>query len=307
MQTAPYSPVGPLVQKDLRCTRFWRPDQGHQPPGLGGSFDFSGFYRIGQHITLFPGFAQGSDRAPPTFWFTGKANGGSQIHQALGIGHHASSQSGSGLQSRHRVLSCVPEFTPVDAARHILAASKYPGHHTLHISIKNQGLLTETESSDGSGSRRANARQLLQGGFTARKNAGISVSHHLCTPVQIACTAVIPQAAPLRQHGIFRSIGQIQHRRKHLQEPAVIGNDRGDLGLLQHDFRKPDAVGIARVLPGKPLAAMLALPADQSLGKRFKPDGHVPLAEKFLFPCPIRLCLIHATQTAHARASASES
>jgi len=43
-----------------------------------------------------------------------------------------------------------------------------------------------------------------------------------------------------------------------------IGDDGGDLGLLQHDFRQPDAVGVARALPGQGMAAVVLLPADDA-------------------------------------------
>ena len=49
---------------------------------------------------------------------------------------------------------------------------------------------------------------------------------------------------------------------------ARIGDDRGDLGLLQHGyFREPAAVGVGRALPGQVVAAVAALPAHDARGE----------------------------------------
>ena len=41
-----------------------------------------------------------------------------------------------------------------------------------------------------------------------------------------------------------------------MQKPLVIGQYRTNLGLLQHDFGQPDAVGIGTGLPGQIVAAV---------------------------------------------------
>ena len=43
------------------------------------------------------------------------------------------------------------------------------------------------------------------------------------------------------------------------QEPAVVGPDRGHLGLLEHDLRDPDGIGVAQAPPGQG-AALLPVP-----------------------------------------------
>ena len=51
------------------------------------------------------------------------------------------------------------------------------------------------------------------------------------------------------------------------EETLIVGNDRGDLGLLEHDLRQPDAVRIARILPGQIVAAVATLPRDDAGGE----------------------------------------
>ena len=83
--------------------------------------------------------------------------------------------------------------------------------------------------------------------------------------MQVARTGVITQPCPQFEHGIERRRGQRIDGRKALEKTLVVGNDRRHLRLLQHDFRQPDAVSIARPLPGQIVAPLLALPDDQPL------------------------------------------
>jgi peptide/nickel transport system permease protein len=86
--------------------------------------------------------------------------------------------------------------------------------------------------------------------------------------VQIATARVVAQAAPEAQHAILGS------RSKHFdggvlrKKSAVVRYDGPHLRLLQHDFRKPDTVRVARSLPGEPAAAVAPLPGDQLLRER---------------------------------------
>jgi hypothetical protein len=42
----------------------------------------------------------------------------------------------------------------------------------------------------------------------------------------------------------------------------IIGDDRGDLGLLEHDLRNPDGIGISCSSPGK-ISFILLKPSKQ--------------------------------------------
>ncbi|MPN46410.1 hypothetical protein SDC9_193996 [bioreactor metagenome] len=86
--------------------------------------------------------------------------------------------------------------------------------------------------------------------------------------MQIARAAVVAQAAPQRQHGILRCSRQAGHIRKSVQEALVVAQHGADLGLLQHDFRQPDAVRVTGLLPGQMIAAMAGLPLHYGCGNR---------------------------------------
>ena len=85
--------------------------------------------------------------------------------------------------------------------------------------------------------------------------------------MQVAGPAVITQAAPHGQYIVKLGIGQISDHRKALQKPRVVPQYSGDLGLLEHDFRQPDTVRVAGVLPRQSAAAMRLLPGNNLLGK----------------------------------------
>ena len=87
---------------------------------------------------------------------------------------------------------------------------------------------------------------------------------HLGRPVQVAGPRVVAQPGPMLQHGIERRCRQRGNIRKTAHEPLEVRNDGCDLGLLQHDFRNPDAVGSDSALPGQVMAAVAAVPAQQS-------------------------------------------
>ena len=58
----------------------------------------------------------------------------------------------------------------------------------------------------------------------------------LCCTVQIARTRVVAEAAPVRQYGIFADGSECGNGGEAGYETVVIGDDGGDLGLLQHYF-----------------------------------------------------------------------
>ena len=85
--------------------------------------------------------------------------------------------------------------------------------------------------------------------------------------VQIARAAVVAQAAPQRKHFVLRCRCQVANGGETREEPVVINKNRGDLRLLQHDFRQPDAIRITRVLPRQAIASVRALPANNLFGE----------------------------------------
>ena len=95
----------------------------------------------------------------------------------------------------------------------------------------------------------------------------MALLHQLRRALQVARARVIAQAAPQPQHLVLRRAGERGDIGEALEKALVIGNHRGDLGLLQHDFRDPDAIGVARALPGQVVAAVAPMPGEQAGGE----------------------------------------
>src|SRR6266704_338530 len=81
--------------------------------------------------------------------------------------------------------------------------------------------------------------------------------------MQVTRPRVIAQAAPQREHVVELRPGERFHVRETREEALVVRNDRRDLGLLQHHFREPDAIRIARLLPRQVMTPVPDLPAYQ--------------------------------------------
>ena len=75
-----------------------------------------------------------------------------------------------------------------------------------------------------------------------------------CRAVQVAAAGVIAQPGPQVQHLVLARRGQRLYARECLHKALEVGDNRFDLGLLQHDFRHPDPVGAGVMLPGQVLA-----------------------------------------------------
>ncbi|KAG0741264.1 hypothetical protein G6F24_016765 [Rhizopus arrhizus] len=83
----------------------------------------------------------------------------------------------------------------------------------------------------------------------------------------VAGAGVVAQSGPVRHHVFLRGGGQRGYVREALQEAVVIGDHGGHLRLLQHDLGQPDPIRVTRVLPGQIMAAVLALPGDDTRGE----------------------------------------
>ena len=90
------------------------------------------------------------------------------------------------------------------------------------------------------------------------------IGHHLLrAAVQVAGAAVIAQTTPEAQHFVGMGGGKIAYIGKAIQESCVVAQYGCNLRLLEHDFRKPDPVRIACVLPRQAVATMVFLPLHQ--------------------------------------------
>ncbi len=91
---------------------------------------------------------------------------------------------------------------------------------------------------------------------SSRKFPAVLRDQRLRAGAQIARSRVIPQPRPQMQHLIQGRRRERLHVGKPRHEALVVGNHRGDLGLLQHHLRHPHPVGRRVLLPRQIVAAM---------------------------------------------------
>ncbi|EEF27205.1 conserved hypothetical protein, partial [Ricinus communis] len=184
-----------------------------------------------------------------------RAQRGAHVHQALRVRLDALLRQQRLGAPPHRFLGFFLARIGVDA--------EHARKHALDVAVHDGRAPAAGKRRDRRRRRTADARQLGQQHRIGREHAVILRHHPLRALVQVACPRVVAQAAPLRHHFLDRRRRQVAQRGEARQEARVIAQHGGHLRLLQHDFRQPDQIGVAGVLPGQRMAAMHLLPANQ--------------------------------------------
>jgi hypothetical protein len=108
----------------------------------------------------------------------------------------------------------------------------------------------EGECQDRPGGGTADARQACDRFNIARKISVVLFDDNFGGALQVARAGVVTEPGPVVQYAVEFGARQCLHIREAFQEALIVRNDRAHLGLLEHDLRYPDAVRIARTLPG---------------------------------------------------------
>src|SRR5438445_1308212 len=183
------------------------------------------------------------------------ADGRAEIHQRLRVDANVV----LGKQALRKPPQLRFYFTLPRPAFDAVAA----GEHALDVAVENRSAAAEGERRDRRGARAPDAGNLLDLVYRIRESAAVFGDDLSSGPMQVARAGVVAEAAPEPQHLVLVRASERLHVWKAGDEAPVVGNDRRHLRLLQHHFREPDAVGVARVLPGQPLAPVTALPGDE--------------------------------------------
>jgi len=199
------------------------------------------------------------ERTDPAAWPRAEAHRRAKVHQSLRVAANRS--------FREQRFGKRPEFAgdrglsgkPLDAE----AARE----HTPDVAVQDRRMPAKGEHGDRRRSRSADAGQLRK----RRRIAGETACMHANDPargrMKVSGARVIAKAAPETQHLVLGCLRQRLHVGKSAQKALVIGDHRVDARLLQHHLGEPDAVRIARTLPGKVMASVAPLPADELASK----------------------------------------
>ena len=188
------------------------------------------------------------------------AYGRAQVHQALRVGRHV------GVFGRQQAFGQCPEGVLELFVLRVAVLGEDAAEYAFDVAVEYGFAFEEGKGGNGGGGAAADSAQLFQFGAFGRELSA-EVGHDLFGGfVQVARPAVVAQALPECEYVVFGCGGEGGYGGKGGEEARVVAGHGGDLGLLEHDFRQPDAVGVAAV-PGQVVAAVLFLPVYQAVGK----------------------------------------
>ena len=279
--------------------------QPQEPELLRAAFEFAGAQRVILHPVLGAGHADFGQRAAATAGLARQAQGGTQIHHALGIALHGKACGRIAVLRGQQGLRRVPQRAGLRGLGQIAAKAQRAAEHAAHIGVQNRHPLAKTQRRNRRCGRAPNARQVSQLRGAAWKRAAVGLHHRVCASMQITRAAVVPQATPQTQDIVLRRGSQRADRRKARHEAVKVAHHGGHLGLLQHDLRGPDAVGVCGVLPGQVVAAMQRLPVGNPLRNRKGLRGHAfwHRGQKNVARWPCRMLRMGVAHTLHGCAA----
>ena len=133
--------------------------------------------------------------------------------------------------------------------RDIVMAVHQPGDHPQHVAVHRRLPRAEGRRGDGAGGIVPDARQGQQALIGVREPSQLHDAPGRLLKVPGA--AVIAQALPQLHEPVLRRLRQSFHRGEGCQKAGIVTKDRRHTGLLEHDLRHPDAVGVLRLPPGQ--------------------------------------------------------
>ena len=146
-----------------------------------------------------------------------------------------------------------------------------PRDDALDIAVDRRCRRIERDGRDGGRGIGADAGQIAKVLFACRDLTAVPLDYGAGAGVQIAGAGVIAETGPGLEHLFERCRRQRPDIGPARQKARVIGPDRLDCGLLQHDFGQPDAIrlgALARRRPPRQPAAMAVVPGQQGGGLR---------------------------------------
>ena len=134
--------------------------------------------------------------------------------------------------------------------------------HPADVRVQGWGGKVEGNGSNRAGGVAPDAWQRAQGVQVRGQLAAVLLAEQPGALVQVARAAVIAQPFPGLQHVLLRSRRQAFQVRKSAHKAFKVWNDGFDLGLLEHNFGNPDAVGRDIRTPGQ-MPGVLVVPREQ--------------------------------------------
>ena len=198
--------IGPLRQAPQPCPHA-RGRALHEPAALAlhqpqqrmralVSFELARLHRVALRLALRACHALARDGALRAQRRTRQAQRGAEVHQALRVARH--------VVLRQQLLRLLPQRAFLRGHGQVPVKAEHAREHALDVAVEDGGALVEAERGNRRRRGAADARQLDELGAAAREAPPMRLHHGLRAAVQVACAAVVAQAAPGSKHVIQR-------------------------------------------------------------------------------------------------------
>ena len=140
------------------------------------------------------------------------------------------------------------------------------GEHTRAIRFNDWHPLIESEGCNCVRNIAASAGQFTNRSDVAGQNPPVLIPNNPGSGSKVSRAIVITEPLPGVKHGIFRSACDGSEIRKPVEPFIIIGNYRGDLGLLEHELGYENGIRVAPIAPWE-FTAIMAKPAEKRAAK----------------------------------------
>jgi hypothetical protein len=141
-----------------------------------------------------------------------------------------------------------------------------PRQNTSNIAIERSLIRSKSNRCDGGSRVTPNAGERLQSLSILRELTIIFIDNQTRSKVQVAGASIVAKTLPQHENILLGSVGQFDYRWKALHPPKVIRYHGFHAGLLEHDLRNPNRIGVGGTTPGE-FAGMNDIPIQEILAK----------------------------------------
>src|SRR5580692_9748175 len=140
------------------------------------------------------------------------------------------------------------------------------GNDAGNVAIEDRDTIAVSDAKDGGCGVVTDASKREDVGGIGREVA-VMLGHNLPGSfLEVASARIVTKASPEAENFLGRSFGEGLDGWKMFEETVVVGNGGGDASLLQHNFGKPDSVGIFGAAPWE-VALELVKPSEKVLAE----------------------------------------
>ena len=219
----------------------------------------------GERAVFAARFAEFEHGALQAEWSTRCADGSAELHHGLVVIAGSGGAFGAGFSLGHERLRDVRDAGAAGGGFFFGVAGDAE-EYALDVAVDYGDVFAEGDAGDGGGGVVADAGEGAEFVRGFGELAAELADHELCGAVEHARAAVVAEAAPESEDGVFRRFGEGFECGEAEEEFFVALGYGGDARLLQHDFGEPRGVRVVDAAPGE-RAGVFAVPEGEAVAE----------------------------------------